>query len=244
MIERIRSSFAYRGKWAKFGVYYFRSLELKSVRVAGRRVNLRFPLGEREVLQYELSRVLFDDCYGLATIRSHVGTVLDIGANVGLFAIAARHFFPGAQIHCYEPNPALEEYIAAHCEAIDCEYHLAAVGADSGRVRLKPRDNSLHTLSEQCADGESVSLSFAEAVARLDTVDLLKLDCEGCEWEIFSRSEPWLNVREVVMEYHLWARPGATEAFLRQELSRLGFGSISIFPSACGPWGFAHASRV
>lgn len=38
--------------------------------------------------------------------RADIRTVVDVGANVGQFAEAARHAFPQATLHCFEPLPS------------------------------------------------------------------------------------------------------------------------------------------
>lgn len=38
---------------------------------------------------------------------------------------------------------------------------------------------------------------------RIDKIDLLKLDCEGAEWEILPAAEPVLpRIRQICLEYH------------------------------------------
>jgi len=244
MLTRIYSSLAYRAKWAGLGVYYVKSPRSKSVRIAGRRVRLSFPENERAKQEWEFGKIVFEDCYRLAQIGSPVRTVLDIGANIGLLAIAARQHFPTATIHCYEPNLLLEGHLSAHCSAIgDADYHMQAIGAQAGRMNLRIGDCSLYSIGEQHPAGPIAQLSFGEAVGRLGFVDVLKLDCEGAEWDIFSDSIPWSRVRSLVMEYHLWAKPSSNEQTLGGELCRLGFVNVSICPSETGPWGFAFASK-
>ena len=48
----------------------------------------------------------------------------------------------------------------------------------------------------------------------LDHVDLLKLDVEGAEIELFSDCSGWIDsVDAIVTELHDWFRPGCTRAF-------------------------------
>jgi FkbM family methyltransferase len=186
MLSRIYSSLRYRAKWARFGVYYVRSLHLKSVRVAGRRFGLSFPENERSTHEWEFGKVVFEGCYRLAEISSPVRTVLDIGANIGLFAIAARHHFPTATIHCYEPNPLLEGHLSAHCSAVSTDYRMETIGPKAGRIAPRLGDGSLYSVSEEGPDGPIPQLPFADAITRLSFVDVLRRDCEGAEF----RSNP------------------------------------------------------
>lgn len=47
-------------------------------------------------------------------------------------------------------------------------------------------------------------MAFRTALDRLGgSADLMKLDCEGAEWEMFEDRESWSRVRFVTMEYHI-----------------------------------------
>ncbi len=244
MLSHLQSALAYRAKWARLGVYYGKTFpRLDRVRIAGRTVRLSFPERERDVHEFEFGKIVFEDCYRLDRIAHPVRTVLDIGANIGLFAIAARRHFAHALIQCYEPNPALEPYLAAHCADIGALYNMEAVGSAPGRIALESDNDSLHSVSQLRSDGSIVQRSFSDAVAKLGNVDLVKLDCEGAEWDIFSDPAPWQQIRSIVMEYHLWARPDATTESVERCLQALGFGGITVEPSSNGPWGLAFAYR-
>jgi|HubBroStandDraft_5_1064220.scaffolds.fasta_scaffold66070_2 FkbM family methyltransferase len=242
---RILLSVKYRVKLARFGIFYLRrrTLNIRSVRIGRKRVEINFPKAEEEAQVWELAKLCFIDCYYLSRVRQPVSTVLDIGANLGFFALAARQAFPNAKIHCYEPNQDLEPLLSVHCSAADAEYFVAAVGASSGRISLHRKGNSLHSVSCASPNGGTEQVAFTEAVARLGTVDLLKLDCEGAEWDIFSNPRPWANVRQVTMEYHLWAKPALSVDDVRRQLTKLGFSEIAVEPSLGGNWGLAWARK-
>jgi FkbM family methyltransferase len=243
MFSRLRSSIAYRARWAALGVYYIRSLHLDSIQIGGRKIRLSFPRNERAEQEHEFHEIVIADCYHLDDIKEPVRTVLDIGANIGLFAIAARHHFPTATIHCYEPNQALEKHLAAHCSAIDARYHIEAVGSKAAMVSLRYKNQSMDTETEQDAHGTTSQIAFADAVAKLGVVDVLKLDCEGAEWDIFSDSVPWTNVNSLCMEYHLWAKPNSTIQSVERVLRGLSFDRITTRPSIDGRWGFAYGQK-
>lgn len=78
-------------------------------RVAGGARQLSFP--QDETLALDIIDLWLDDDYGLGTIQTPVDSILDVGANVGLFSLWASHIFPSALIHAYEPNPAILPYL-------------------------------------------------------------------------------------------------------------------------------------
>lgn len=244
--SRISKALKRRIQLVRYGIFSFPGQEIRipSVRVANRTVQIILPESERRAQTFELASMVYFDCYRLARVRRPVSTVLDIGANLGFFALAARRRFPEAKIHSYEPNEELKPYLEAHCSAAGADHFLAAVGASPGRVNLDKHGDTLHSVSRECEDGLTTQVAFADAVSRLGTVDLVKLDCEGAEWDIFSDSRPWANVRNLAMEYHLWARPSLSVEDLRHQLSGLGFSEIVIQPDPTGDWGMAWGRRT
>ena len=75
------------------------------------------------------------------------------------------------------------------------------------------------------------------------TIDILKLDCEGAEWGLFSAPTLWHNVRWLTMEYHLWAKKGSTHDDMPGVVQRLGFEVLSQAPDQ--QWGVAaHAKAL
>lgn len=166
--------------------------------------------------------VLLDDCYGLNHLPENLERVLDIGAHAGLFSLAARLRFPQAQIHAYEPNPQIQPYLAKQAAVGRFSYFGSAVGLTAGRVCLDLCADSVQTRVHRGDQGDIQCVSFAQSVDRLQgTPDLVKLDCEGAEWEILQDETTWQKVRNLTMEFHLWA--GYTLDQLKQRVAHLGF---------------------
>ncbi|MEO7049193.1 MAG: hypothetical protein ABI091_28065, partial [Ferruginibacter sp.] len=57
--------------------------------------------------------------------------------------------------------------------------------------------------------------------------DILKLDCEGAEWDLFEDEVAWQKIRGLTMEYHLWAREGSCYEDIELKLAKLNFKIIS-----------------
>jgi FkbM family methyltransferase len=190
---------------------------------------MRLSIPEESGQHTAFVELLLDDCYGLNALRrrGHVESILDIGANVGLFTLAARAAFPNARIHAYEPNPALEASLGRHARQVGADYFLEAVGRCSGYVTLaEPSESSVLVSTRPDVTGTIPQTALSEALRRLGgRADLVKLDCEGAEWELLDDRQSWECVSHLTMEYHL--RDARGHDTVLRALQQLGFRVLS-----------------
>lgn len=166
--------------------------------------------------------IFLDDVYGLKKNRWEVGTILDIGAHAGLFSLYARTLYPQATIHAYEPNPAMWQYLAHQSKLGKFVAFAEAVGRVAGKATLSIGEDTVFTKTVGSPEGTIYVTSFADAVARLGgKVELLKMDCEGAEWDILLDSNTLSLVKYLTLEYHLFNKH--TIAELIGILSENGF---------------------
>lgn len=137
-------------------------------------------------------------------------TVVDIGANRGQFALAARHNFPNAKIISFEPLPkpaALFRRVFARDDAT--VLHVAAIGPkpEQCTMHVSGRDDSssllpISSLQEEMFPGTSevgtVDVRVAPLDAFIDEDDLvapamLKLDVQGFEMDALRGCESLLS---------------------------------------------------
>ena len=113
--------------------------------VRGRWVNLTAP--PKRALAFDYVNLWLDDEYGLGHLRFAPATIVDVGANIGLFSLWAARCFPDASVQAYEPNP----YIAAICGnnvgQVGIRLYSEAVGRKAGFAALE---------SENCGDSRVV----------------------------------------------------------------------------------------
>lgn len=177
-----------------------------AVTLHGTTYELRLP--DQEGAKGAFIELFFDDCYHCSELACSgfvPATVLDIGANAGLFSLQARSKFPGALIHAYEPNPEMFPYLQNQASQAHFEYFMEAVGDASGHVSLSQEADSVYTRVCDSSGGNVRQTAFATCIARMGgRVDYLKIDCEGGEWSLFRDRESWSAIRYVAMEYHLW----------------------------------------
>jgi FkbM family methyltransferase len=169
-------------------------------------------------------------------------TVVDIGANIGMFALWTEPQIPGGRLICIEPNPRALECLrmnirqnnlrnvtivpaAAGCEhgTMELVYHpgweamahSAAVDppwflskSRSGRLArwLMQR---LFRHAQQAAPAKPIEVQLVPLARIMDelgvvTINFLKIDCEGNEYEVLRSLDAahWSRIERVVIEYH------------------------------------------
>jgi len=220
-----------------YGIFYLRNKDFaipSSLRINGHKKAVKFIDRSSSAFLYEFTEICLHDCYRLGALKAQldkVNVVVDIGANQGLFTIAARKHFAKAAITCYEPNQALAPVLGANAAALDARVYYEAVVKEDCKVSLSFGETDLHTVAKPDQTGDTTGVAFQKIVERAGgSIDILKMDCEGGEWDILEDSASWTNIRSVTMEYHLWARPGSSIAEVKQSLNKLGFRIISHSP--------------
>ncbi len=177
----------------------------------------------------EFTGICINDCYHLGFLKKKLGTVktiVDVGANSGMFAIAARQLFPQAKIHCYEPNPNLAESLSFNAKQLDAVPYFEAVMKNDCKVNLNFTESDLATTANEADGGNITGSSLATVIKRIGQIDILKLDCEGAEWGVLEDTERWNQVKSLSMEYHLWGKDSSRVEDLFQLLKDINFELI------------------
>ena len=149
--------------------------------------------------------------------------VVDVGANIGVFALWAERL--GADVSAYEPEPGTYASLVANVQGRRISPTQAALVGEpvpSVRLYLSELDSTRHTVvGKEIESGEPLR-EFADVptVTLADVVgpgcDLLKLDCEGAEFEALLRAddETLRRARRIILEFHRVA--GSPETLLER----------------------------
>jgi FkbM family methyltransferase len=182
--------------------------------------------------------------------------VVDIGAYIGDFTLYTAHHL-GARVVSFEPTAENYEIAARNVElnGLGSQVTLLnkAVGvAHELALNVERSGNEIHASSYLYADAEhrmvaSVPIEEALSIAG-PHVDLLKIDCEGGEYDIVPAIEPATldRVGQVVLEYHRVDDWEQRFADLREHLEAGGFTVITeglIVHALRGEARVTHASR-
>ena len=161
--------------------------------------------------------------------------ILDVGANIGAFSIYAARTARNVRICAYEPMPDFYSQLVRNVAingldgTVRCFNSAVAGDARSRRLFLYTEKFWFPTLvaPQDATSGTGVDVPCATLPDVLDSsgfaqVDLLKLDCEGAEYEILYNTADacFARIREIRMEYHNLPGEGrnvtALMAFLRE----------------------------
>jgi FkbM family methyltransferase len=127
-------------------------------------------------------------------LAQNARVVLDIGANTGVYALAAACQPSLPEVHAFEPVPRIAARLRENAEAnprLKITVHECAVGAEPGTAEFyDPGGDNCYSasLSADFLTGRKetypVRVTTVDALveeAGLPSVDLIKLDVEGCE---------------------------------------------------------------
>ncbi|NGX28936.1 MAG: hypothetical protein K940chlam1_01125 [Candidatus Anoxychlamydiales bacterium] len=166
--------------------------------------------------------VIFEDIYQLEKIpfkNNEKIKIIDVGANCGIFGVMARARFPHSTIHCYEPNEKLKKYYDLQSFAAYLKYFDEAVGLNDGFCGSDERQNIMFDceavkMMDFQKEGKIKVTALKNALKRIGGyVDLLKLDCEGSEWNILKDKDSLKKVKYLTMEYHRMCHDNSFDVF-------------------------------
>jgi FkbM family methyltransferase len=175
--------------------------------------------------------VTLEDCYGMRALEMlniPVRRVIDVGAHIGSFALLVHDLYPHAEIVCVEVDPGNVELlrrnapfatvIAAACSYDPAELQLFSTlheqGGSTGGGFVAPRGSTgflaFQNAGEYRPSDEPVAKITLEEIVDArgwDTIDLLKIDCEGKgpsggEWSILYGTTLLDRIGAIVGEYH------------------------------------------
>jgi FkbM family methyltransferase len=173
------------------------------------RLSLR-PNGAIDVVDFMTlfiyQEIFVDKCYDYPRMPLDHAVIIDVGANTGLFAVRMKQLYPRAQIHCYEPLPSNFAQLQKNLRQSGfggCSLFNSGVGASSRTARLHVHDRNIggHSLfANQVVGTHHVDIELVGLATVIDRLNgqkctLLKLDCEGAEYEILKSLDRDLGQR-------------------------------------------------
>jgi FkbM family methyltransferase len=183
--------------------------------------------------------------------------IVDVGANHGDFANAASTCFPEAEVMVVEPLPKMQIYLDKIIRDQHKNWRLikCALGAEPGTFPLfidKEHDDigSLVGFSPEYLKTNPKAQSSEKLVcevrtldkiageAKIDRIDLLKIDVEGFEFEVIKGASHILGkTNAVIVEVSLVRKTGGSSLLVEmlELLTKHGFEIVNVIPSLFDP---------
>ncbi|HVB81194.1 MAG TPA: FkbM family methyltransferase [Candidatus Binataceae bacterium] len=154
-----------------------------------------------------------------------IATIVDCGANIGDETVRFRHFHPKARIVAIEAaaqNFKLLQRNFAHDPLVTCLHK--GIWPTAARLKIdRVSSNEGISVAEVAAndatyDVDAISIPDVMRKFGMERIDILKLDVEGTEYELFTRNiDDWIErVNVLIFECPDHERPGTVSALYRK----------------------------
>ena len=160
-------------------------------------------------------------------------TIIDAGANIGVVSIFFAMKYPDSKIIAVEAEESnfemLQRNVAAYPNILPVH---AALWSRDGEIAVGQPDPVVGAEGEwafvthegEGAKVRAITMRTLMKEAGIDTIDLLKMDIEGAEKEVFKSCDWVSSVRCLMIELHDRFMPGCSDAVDR---AMAGFQSVT-----------------
>lgn len=163
--------------------------------------------------------MFIDDAWRINKLDLTGKTVIDVGAFIGDSSIAFA--VRGAKVHAFEAVPLFADFVSRNVVANHLEdsiaVHPVALSNRNSTVSETARVMSIASMSHNCLasdEAPSQEVALVDAIPYLKTngidhADMLKMNCEGCEYDLLGDGEllDFLQPDWVAIDYHFGANP-------------------------------------
>lgn len=153
--------------------------------------------------------------------------IIDAGANIGLTSIYFTNKYPNAKIIAIEPENENFKILQKNtCGYSNIQTIHAALWHQNGEIELfdpglgnwgfMTSANKKSNTQEGVIRHKIRAITINKLISdqNIEKVDILKIDIEGAEKEVFSDTSAWINkVDSMIVELHERMKPGCTQSF-------------------------------
>src|SRR6266850_283034 len=153
--------------------------------------------------------------------------IVDAGANIGLASVYFANKYPGAMIIAIEPEHDNFELLKRNVEPYRnvIPIHSALWNRNETIKLVDPGIGYWGFMTEETNTSENTLGKFSHTVKattlgniiadyQLNKIDILKIDIEGAEKEVFEDTSSWIGkVEALIIELHEHMKPGCNRSF-------------------------------
>lgn len=158
------------------------------------------------------ANIWLNEEYKIDNFESKKPLIIDIGAHCGYFALYYSYIFPDSKMLCFEPVKnnfmLLLENLEINKKDNIKPFNLAVTNSSKDMKIFLKEDDAAHNLYEKSNMFEHIkTISLKEIIDHneIKKCDLLKLDCEGAEYDILNSlpDEYFNKIQRIILEYHI-----------------------------------------
>lgn len=215
--------------WKKWGLTGLK-LYLQKKNILSKYIHFNLPeLNETIYLRHNTSdvktfdKVFLEDEYDF-TPQHPPEYIIDAGANIGAASVYLAHQYPKARIISLEPEKSNFDMLLKNTENYKNILCLnKALWYINEPLTIKNPDadkESFEIQQNNSTSGENIieSTTINQLIMDYDIpgIDILKIDIEGSEKEVFSYNTEWLDkVGLIFIEFHDRKKPGCRDSFFK-----------------------------
>ena len=195
--------------------------KLQLIKINGLSIPFAFRPNSTDV--YVMQQIFQNVDYALPIKNFHPKLILDCGGNIGCSAIFFTNVYPDAQIYAVEPDKMNFKILKLNTVFYDNVHPINSALWDK-ETFICVKDVGLgewgYMTIDTTADNphaiKTTTVSKILAESGFDEIDLMKIDIEGAEKEVFSAPDvdDWLSkVKVLVIELHDRMKKGCSRAF-------------------------------
>lgn len=218
------SRFGAKGLVAAVRSRWTTSQELIEVRHQDAKHPLFLRMGTSDPATYE--QVFMQSEYDFLAV-SPPEVIVDAGANIGLASVYFASRFPEATIIAVEPEAGNFQLLLRNIERYpNIRAIQAALWNQNSTIDIvDPGLGSWGFMTSESSTSPTINANTVQKVRsltvsqlmrefRLEHIDILKIDIEGAELEVFESAEPWINQTDaMIVELHDRMKPGCSARF-------------------------------
>ena len=158
--------------------------------------------------------------------------IIDIGAHIGLFSLFASQYCKNGKIYCFEPIKENYDILTENIDLNKIKNLIPfnyAVSKESNHKKIYLNsDDSAHSIfpsGENFIEVKSTTIKSIFDENQINNCNILKLDCEGAEYEIIDSipKEYFFRINKIIIEYHLASKKPELYENLLKKLEDLSF---------------------
>lgn len=139
--------------------------------------------------------------------------IIDIGANIGVFSVYATTVSKNTKVYAYEPMQKSYELFLKNITINNLEDSIVpfkfGIACNKGKRKLflasgSPFHSIYSSKEEKYIEIDCITLKDVFDENKIKKCDILKIDCEGAEFEILYNTpkEYFSKIKEIRLEYH------------------------------------------